>query len=285
MTAALTAEATSRFVDTPSGRVHYNEAGTGHPVVLLHGSGPGASGWSNFQPNLPALSQHFRCLAIDMPGWGASDSPAPEDRNHVQTLVEILDALKIERAAVIGNSMGGMTAIHFAAKHPDRISHLIAMGAPAPGARIFSQTGLTEGLKILIAGYADPSPSNFKQLVSIMAFDQRFATDELAAERAANASARPEHAANFLAGFKKGIMNGPLSEYQKITPQLMSSKTPTLIIHGRDDRTVHMEHGLQLVTTIPDSRLLIINRCAHWAQLEHADEFNRVVTDFVSSRL
>lgn len=283
MSAHLTAETTSKFIKTPSGRIHYNEAGSGYPVVLLHGSGPGASGWSNFQPNIPALSEHFRCLAIDMPGWGRSDSPAPEDRNHVQTLVEILDALGIEKAAVIGNSMGGATAIHFATQHADRISHLIAMGAPAPGARVFSPAGLTEGLKVLLAGYAEPTAANFKQLVSIMAFDQRFATDELAAERAANAAANPDHAANFLAGFRKGILNGPLSEYQKIGPQLMALKTPTLIIHGRDDRTVLLEHGMQLVSLIPNSRLLVINRCAHWAQLEHADEFNRVVTGFIAS--
>ena len=68
-----------------------HRGGRGPAVVLLHGSGPGASGWSNFQPNLPALSQRFRAIAVDMPGWGASDSPAPEERNHVQTLVEILD--------------------------------------------------------------------------------------------------------------------------------------------------------------------------------------------------
>ena len=273
------------FVDVPAGTIHVARAGEeGDAVLLLHQT---PRSWDEFRDVLPLLGERFRAVAMDTIGFGDSSKPREPDSIELwaSVAVSLLDALGIERAAVIGNSMGGMTAIHFATKHPDRISHLIAMGAPAPGARIFSAQGLTEGLKILIKGYAEPTPENFKQLVSIMAFDQRFATDELAAERAANAAARPEHAANFLAGFKKGIMNGPLSEYQKITPQLMALKTPTLIVHGRDDRTVHMEHGMQLVSLIPDSRLLIINRCAHWAQLEHADEFNRVVADFISSRL
>ena len=70
---SLTREGTSRFVTTPRWRLHYNEAGQGQPVLLLHGSGPGATGWSNFAPNIAALAEHYRVLAVDMPGWGDSD--------------------------------------------------------------------------------------------------------------------------------------------------------------------------------------------------------------------
>ena len=63
--------------------------------------------------------------------------------------------------------------------------------------------------------------------------------------------------------------------------EIASIKAPTLVIHGRDDRVVHFEAGLRLVSMISDSRLLLLNRCGHWAQLEHADEFNRVVRDFI----
>jgi 2-hydroxy-6-oxonona-2,4-dienedioate hydrolase len=278
-----TAENTSRFVSTKKWNIHLNEAGSGHPIVFLHGSGPGASGWSNFQANISALSGSFRVLAVDMPGWGQSDSPQPDDRDHVEALVMLLDELGIERAAVVGNSMGGMTAIRFAVEHPDRISHLIGMGAPAPGQRIFSPGGASEGMKVLLDAYRNPTPENFKRLVSVMAFDARFATDELAAQRCDNALANPDHLSNFLAGYAKGFMNGPMAAFGRTASSLGSIAAPTMIVHGRDDRTVHFENGLQLVGAIPNSRLILLNKCGHWAQLEHAAEFNQLVASFVGT--
>jgi 2-hydroxy-6-oxonona-2,4-dienedioate hydrolase len=279
MTDTITEEGTSRFVQTKKWRLHYHEVGEGHPVVLLHGSGPGASGWSNFRPNIGPLGQHFRALSIDMPGWGQSDTAKAEDRDHSEALLLFLDELGIEKAAVVGNSMGGMTAIQFAVEHPDRISHLIPMGAPFPGPTIFGAGGgPTEGLKVLFEAYREPTPANFKRLVSIMAFDPRFASDELAEERSRNALAHPEHLDNFVKG-----MATMGSAFFSLTPELHKIETPTLVVHGRDDRTISYDHALHTVALIANSRLLLLNRCGHWAQLEHADEFNRAVTDFIQN--
>ena len=63
---------------------------------------------------------------------------------------------------------------------------------------------------------------------------------------------------------------------------LMQVKIPAMLIHGRDDRVVHYEHSLQLASVIPNSRLVLLNRCGHWAMIEHAAEFNRLVVDFIS---
>jgi 2-hydroxy-6-oxonona-2,4-dienedioate hydrolase len=65
---------------------------------------------------------------------------------------------------------------------------------------------------------------------------------------------------------------------------VLSIRTPALLFHGRDDRVVHYENSLALVALIPDSRLVLLNRCGHWAQVEHAAEFNRLVADFISNR-
>lgn len=216
-----------------------------------------------------------------MPGWGASDSPAPTERDHVEALIGLLDELGIDSAALVGNSMGGMTSIRAAVERPTRVSHLVTMGAPAPGPRIFSAGGWSEGMKVLLAGYEDPTVENFKRLVSVMAFDPKFATDELAAERSRNAVAHPGHLQNFLDGVAKGFMNGPLAAFGRTARISQPFTAPTLIVHGRDDRTVHFENSLQLVASIPNSRLVLLNRCGHWARLEHADEFNRTVGDFV----
>jgi 2-hydroxy-6-oxonona-2,4-dienedioate hydrolase len=273
----LTPESTSQFVTTKLHKLHYYGAGEGHPLVMLHGSGPGATGWSNFSPNIATLSERFRVLAFDMPGWGETEELSPNgERDHVEALVLALDELGIEKASIIGNSMGGMTGIRFAVEHPDRIAHLIPMGAPCPGVNTFTPGGgMSEGLKILIAAYEDPSPENFKKLVSVMAFDQSFATDELAAQRSANALKHPEHLTSF------GSMMRSAGAFFGLTNRLGEITAPTMIVHGRDDRTVHFENGLRLVSAIPNSRLIVFNQCGHWAQLEHAAEFNRLVEQFV----
>ncbi len=273
----LTAESTSRFIQTKRWRIHYNEAGSGHPVIMLHGSGPGATGWSNFNPNLSALADHFRVFAVDMPGWGQSDAVTFEERDHVAAALEFMDALGIEKAAFIGNSMGGMTSFRFAIAHPDRISHLITMGPGAPGVKIFGAAdGPTEGLKILQKGYRDPSEATMRELVEVMTFDSAFVTDALIKQRAAGAQSRPDHLANFIAGIGK-----PLPVVTEA--QLAGITAPALLFHGRDDRVVHFENSLKLVALIPNSRLVLLNRCGHWAQLEHAADFNEMVINFIKT--
>jgi 2-hydroxy-6-oxonona-2,4-dienedioate hydrolase len=282
-TSAITAESTSRFVQTEKFRIHYYEAGAGHPVVLLHGSGPGATGWSNFRPNIAPLAEDFHVFAIDMPGWGESDTQTNETgRDHAAALIAFLDALSIGSAALVGNSMGGMTSIATAVRFPERVSHLITMGAPAPGIDIFSPSGgFSEGLKILMHAYREPTAENLRKLVQIMCYDQSMATDELAALRSAAALAHPEHLASW-----NSVWDGPPAHnpYYDLAPKLSAIPTPTLAIHGRDDRVVSYEHSLRLVSAVPDARLLLINRCGHWVQIEHAAEFNRTVAEFVASR-
>jgi 2-hydroxy-6-oxonona-2,4-dienedioate hydrolase len=174
--------------------------------------------------------------------------------------------------------MGGATSLKFAATHPDRVSHLITMGAGSGATKLFSPgDGPTEGLKILHQAYRDASPEMMRKLVDIMTFDREFATEELVNQRSANARARQDHLDNFVAGLgkpRRGVATDA---------ELASISVPALIFHGRDDRVVHYEHALKLVSLIPNSRLVLFNRCGHWAQLEHADEFNRIVADFVAN--
>ncbi|GAA3692093.1 alpha/beta fold hydrolase [Arthrobacter ginkgonis] len=278
-TVELTQEGTSRWVQTKDWSIHYQEAGSGHPLILIHGSGPGASGWSNFSPNIGPLAERFRVLAIDVPGWGDSDSATPEQADSVGALVQFMDELGIERAALVGNSMGGIIATSLAAAHPERVSHLVTMGTGSfPTPTLFGAAGPSEGIKVLVAGYRDPSPETMRRLADVMTFDPGFATEEMVAKRAEAAARRDDHRANFLAGFgQPGYM--PFA-----TPEQVASITaPTLLIHGRDDRVVHFEHSLRLCSLIRNSRLYLLNRCGHWAQLEHAAEFNRVVADFVGT--
>lgn len=266
----------SQFVPTASGQIHLHAAGTGHPVVMLHGSGPGATGWSNFGPNLDAFAERFRVIAPDMPGWGKSDPVSYEERDHVTAAIQLLDALGIEKAAFVGNSMGGATALKVAGRHPDRVSHVVTMGSGAPGPRIFvAGGGPSEGLRVLHEAYRDPSVDNIRALCQVMAFDKSFVSEELIEQRYQACAAHPEHIANFAAGL------GRPRRGESTLADIAAIQAPALIVHGRDDRVVHFEASLRLVSTIEDSRLVVLNRCGHWAQLEHAAEFNRLVCDFI----
>ena len=281
---ALTFENGSRTVRTASWTIHYSEAGdpAAPAVVLLHGSGPGATGWSNFKTNLEALGEHFHVIAPDMPGWGRSDPVTRDETDHARAAVELLDALGIEKAAFVGNSMGGITTLRLATEYPERVSHVITMGpGSGPQPKLLTPAGgLSEGMKTLVAAYRDPTVESMTRLTEVMTYDSaRFATPELAGERADNAKAHPEHLANYLDGFTRG---GPIAKWFRLE-DLPGVQAPALLIHGRDDRVVHFESTLLLLAYLPNSRAVLLNRCGHWAQVEHAEEFNRLVIEFVST--
>jgi len=279
---ALTFDNTTRIVRTPDYDIQINEAGEGHPVVLIHGTGPGATGWSNFAPNVGPLAEHFRVIAVTMPGWGeSSPQNVATGFDQGEAVRQLLDALDIERAALVGNSMGGGVAIVMTARWPERVSHLITMGSGVWGVNVLAPAGMSEGMKVLLAAYQDPSPENFKRLVEVMCFDPAFATDKLAAERSAAALANPEHLTNWLERMRVGLGQ---EAFMSAAAALPTTSVPALIIHGRDDRTVHWEISLRAMSMIQDSRMVLLNRCGHWAQLEHAAEFNRLVADFVRPR-
>ena len=105
--AIVTEESTSKRIKTRNWDIHYHEAGEGHPLVLVHGGGPGASAWSNYNPNIATLARKYRVLAVDLPGWGKSQAVTYDRRDNSGALAEFLEALGISQAAFVGNSMGG----------------------------------------------------------------------------------------------------------------------------------------------------------------------------------
>lgn len=272
--AIVTESTTSKFIKTKNWDIHYHEAGEGHPLVLVHGGGPGASSWSNYNPNIAKLAEKYRVLAIDLPGWGKSQSVHYEQRDNSGALAEFLEALGIAKAAFVGNSMGGSSCIRLAYERPELVSHLITMGSSAGVPGIFDPAGLSEGVKALEAAYFNPSVETMRKFVEGMAFDTRHVTDELLVERVKAALARPDHIEGWKSGHGKPMV--------KLDPAKLSSITaPTLLMHGRDDRTVHFSSALYLARVIGNSRVYLVNRCGHWVQLEHTEEFNRVVDSFI----
>lgn len=282
----ITEASSEKFLQLPKWRIRYHEAGEGDPVILLHGSGPGASAWSNFSQNIEVLARKYRVIALDFPGWGRSDEFDPQTAHrfavNAEVVVGLMNALDISRAALVGNSMGGIASQMVTALHPGRVTHCVTMGAPAPGGPqpFYQPSGLTEGLRILFEAYRTPSEENVRRLVEIMVFDSSFASDALIRQRTENAIANPNHLSNFLKGL--ATMHIDAVGQDEIVHALEKSPVPALIMHGRDDRVVPVEHSLRTAALMPNASLLVFNRCGHWAQLEHAGRFNALLDGFLS---
>ena len=272
--ATLTEENTSKRIKTKNWDIHYHESGQGQPLVLVHGGGPGASGWSNFHPNIPYLSEHFHVFAIDLPGWGKSQAVNYDQRDNSGALAEFIETLGLGKVAIVGNSMGGSSCIRLAYERPELVSHLVTLGSSSGTPGLFDAAGLSEGVKALEAAYFNPGPETMRKFISTMAFDTRHVTDEFIAERVQLTTARMDHVAGWISGHGKPMVRIDQTKLADI-------KIPTLHVHGRDDRTVNFTAALHLSRQIANSRVLIVNRCGHWVQLEHSEEFNRSVTSFI----
>ena len=282
-TATLTEAATSKYAQTGAVsnniRVHYNEAGTGDPVIFLHGSGPGASSWSNFARNVGPFSEKYRALLMDQPGYNKTDTVVigpDQTRSQINgnAVVGLMDALGLEKASFVGNSMGGATALNVAVDFPDRVDKLVLMGSGSGGgANIFSQQP-TEGSKVLNEVFDEPSVAGFRKLINIMLYDGSQVSDEILEQRYQSTVGNMAHVE------ARAKSN---NAQRDISVQIPGITAPTLIIHGLNDRVVPFENSLKLLASIPNSRLVVFQRCGHWAQFEHAAEFNRVVLDFLDN--
>jgi 4,5:9,10-diseco-3-hydroxy-5,9,17-trioxoandrosta-1(10),2-diene-4-oate hydrolase len=275
---ALSKTASSKTVQVGPLRLHYHEAGEGPPLLFIHGSGPGATGWSNFQRNLEHFARRYRVIAVDLPNFGQSTKlSVPIDRvfgYYAETMVDFLASLGVEKADVIGNSLGGGIAIKMALERPELVGRLVLMGAGG-GLPILTPSP-SEGIKHLVDYYEAPGPTREKlrKFLDVMVYDSSELTDELIEERFAS-STDPEIAANPL--FSRSRMPGSEPLFVRL-PEL---RQKTLLIWGRDDRTVTMDNAFIMLKLIRDVRLHVFGRCGHWAQWEKADEFNSLVEAFL----
>jgi 4,5:9,10-diseco-3-hydroxy-5,9,17-trioxoandrosta-1(10),2-diene-4-oate hydrolase len=280
---ALTFESTSRYAQVRDDmRLHFHEAGVGNPqtVVLLHGGGPGASSWSNFSRNIGVLAKHFHVLAVDQPGYGHSDKHAEHEqynRYSATALLNLFDHLKIERADLIGNSLGGGTAVRFALDNPKRAGRLVLMGPGGLSVNLFAPDP-TEGVKLLGRFTADPTRENMEKFLRIMVFDQKLITPELVEERFAIAST-PESLAAARAMGKS--FAGADFELGMMWRDVYKLRQRVLLIWGREDRVNPLDGALVALKQIPRVQLHVFGQCGHWAQLEKFDEFNKLTVDFL----
>lgn len=254
---------------------NYHDVGSGFPVLLIHGSGPGVSAWANWRLTIPALSPQRRVIAPDMVGFGFSDRPAGIRYGMdtwVAQAIGLLDALKIERADLIGNSFGGALALALAIRHPTRVRRLVLMGAAGVSFPI------TPGLDA-VWGYT-PSIANMRKLLDVFAFDRTLMSDELA-ELRYRASIQPGFQEAFAAMFPAPRQNG-VEALASREEDIRALPHETLVIHGREDQVLPLSNSLTLAQWIAHSQLHVFGRCGHWTQIEHTTRFARLVENFLA---
>lgn len=287
-TATVDFDSTSRSVRRGDQVLHYHEAGTadGTPVVLLHGGGPGASAWSNFGRNLPALAGRFRTLAVDQPGFGRSVSgPVVEHyfTHAADALAALLDELGVDRVHLIGNSLGGGTAVRFALRHGDRADRLVLMGPGGLSLNVFAPDP-TEGVKRLMEFGAPPGPSREKltAFLRTLVHNPKLITDELIEERYRTASDPAALAA--MRSMGAAFTDPARFEDGLLWREAHRLRNEVLLIWGREDRVNPLDGALVALKLIRRARLHVFGGCGHWAQLEKFDEFNRLAIDFLAGR-
>lgn len=258
---------------TFSTNVH--DVGSGSPVLLIHGSGPGVSAWANWQRVIPALAGARRVIAPDMAGFGYTERPADGLYSMdvwVRQAIDLLDALQIERADVVGNSFGGALALALAIRAPHRVRRLVLMGS------VGVPFAITPGLNA-VWGY-QPSPSNMRQLMALFAYDSRLVSEDLARirhEASVRSGVQEAYAAMFPAPRQRWVdaMTSPEFDIRQLPHE-------TLIIHGREDRVIPLSNSLTLAEWIANAQLHVFGHCGHWTQIEHNERFNRLVEDFLA---
>lgn len=263
-----------RSIDLASVRTNYHDLGKGFPVLMIHGSGPGVSGYVNWRTVMNPLAEKRRVLIPDMLGFGFTERQ-PGQRYDVDAWVAqaiaLLDALDLPQADIVGNSFGGALALKLAIRHPRRVRRIVLMGSAG------LNFPLTEGLDA-VWGY-QPSPENMRRILDIFAYDRSLITDDLA---------RLRYEASIQPGFQEAFAAMFPAPRQRWVEALASAEDElrripheTLLVHGREDRVIPLASSVALAGLIPRAQLHVFGRCGHWTQIEQAARFIRLVGDFL----
>lgn len=274
---------TSRHVRVGRRQIFLSEVGQGHPLLMLHGGGAGASGMSNYSRNIEALAKQFRVLVVDMPGYGQSTKGL--DRSDcfgdlAQSMLGLLDALQIKSAHLAGNSLGGSCALRMALEAPTRVSALVLMG---PGGINTTRSLPTTGLNHLLDYYngAGPTLEKITRFIrEYLVYDSSLVTDAMIAERY-RASTDPEVIAAPPLRRPTGLKAALRMDLTR-DARLDRCQVPTLVLWGAEDKVNRPSGGQTLLKRMPNCDLYLFSKTGHWVQWERASEFNAVTASFLA---
>ncbi len=263
----------SKQVEVFGQKIHYLEAGSGPSVILLHGLGADASNWAM---NTSVLAKSFHVFVPDQIGFGESDKPLVNYR--VGTLVDFLDGfckkLGIAKASVVGNSLGGWTAMAFTLAHPDKVEKMVLVDSAGYS---FDHLGGQKPTHEMLDALNPSTVAGTKALIALIVANKALATDQIA-EQFFAAHMRKNDGYT-IERFIDSILRGE----DVVDGKLGAIKAPTLIIWGREDALTSLASGKMMASDIAGSEMTVLDNCGHVPQFECAAPFNAALVKFLSS--
>ena len=254
----------------------YREAGSGRPLFLIHGGGPGADSYGNWKDTIPMFAKHFHVIAYDMVGFGNTEAPDPEKFTYSmaarsQQLHDLMTALGHTGgdARVIGNSMGGATVLGLAMTHPQLLHSMVLMGSAGLPMHLSPEVGklmhydfTIEGMRAIATALAYPGFVVPDEMIKYR-FDLTMRDDIRRGTAATQAWVKGN-----------GGLQYPEADIGKV-------KTRTLVFHGKDDKVVPLSIAHRMLELLENSHGYILPKCGHWAMMEQPDVFARVSIEFL----
>lgn len=257
---------------------YYVTKGSGKPVILIHGLSAYSFSW---RKNLDPLAEFFHVYAIDLKGLGFSDKPLKSDyspEGMATFVIRFMDALSIPKAALIGSSMGGMISLTAALKYPSRVTQLVLVastGYPLPSnlRRKLLETPILGEILVKFARKKD-----LERSLRNCYYDPAQVTPEVIEgyylPYTKNRNLKPQLLMARRFGFhRRSPLEGLYGQIQ----------IPTLLVWGREDRIVPVQHAYRFHREIKTSQLIILEKTGHAPQEENPEEFNKIVTDWIIS--
>ena len=267
----------SHFAEIDGVRVHYQEKGTGTPLILIHGLSSSTYSWKDvFEP----LAKTHRVIAVDLKGFGFSGKPDGDYSRRAQAVLvaHLLDYLKVEQAWLVGNSMGGEISLNFALQNPQRVAGLILIDSA--GVSVPNANSVTPGYAripfvgpVLIA-LALTSDKLVRRGLERSFYDVTKVTDERVAAYYRPLKTRGGQLGSLRARTQWGLF--------PIEPDLNKINSPTLIIWGADDALIPIAAGRKMNSLIKGSKLVTIERCGHVPQEELPERVLDEMTKFIA---
>ena len=258
---------------------HYVEAGAGQPLLLIHGLGASVVTWRD---NIGPLAESFRGVALDLPGHGDSDKPdidyaAPTIVRHIARFVE---AMGIEKTAIVGNSVGGALGFMVALAHAELVSRLVLVDSAGLGKEISTWVKL---LSIPPLGRLLESAKlrGTKFLLYNVFHDPSLASPELLEELYRSRQMRGAKEAIVRVIRNTVDLRGVRDDFVLID-ELKDLPMPTMVVWGTEDRVFPVSHAYRAVDSSPRTVLKVFEECGHWPHMEKSTAFNSAVTKFLS---
>jgi len=267
------------YADVGGGRrLHYHQEGEGGlPVVFLHGSGPGASGWSNFRHNAPAFAAAgYRAIMPDILGYGLSSKPTDVGYSLemlAETMWAALDAIGVGQCVLVGNSMGGALSILMTLNQPDRVQRLVLM---APGGLEERDTYMQmRGIRRMMRALYGPeglTRFGMQKVFEVQLYDPSGLDQAVIDRRFALAQAQPIHVFKTL-------------RVTHLADRLSELTCPVFGLWGADDQFCPVTGAERIARSVPDARVITFSRCGHWVMVERTALFNRLCLEFLAGEL